>query len=58
MNCPKCYGLMIAESDHHGEYLSCLACGYVSNPDPPEGYIPDRGRRKRLVSPRPPKYRG
>ncbi len=59
MNCPKCYGLMISESDHRGEYKSCLACGYQSYAESPAEYIPEtrRGRRQRLVSPRPPTYR-
>ena len=31
--CPRCNGPMLAEHDHHGEYESCLACGYVREPE-------------------------
>ena len=58
MNCPKCWGRVIAEKDWQGAFKTCLACGRVSYLEPVEDYIPDRGRRKRLVLPRPPKYRG
>lgn len=29
MSCPRCSGSMLAEADAHGEYNSCIACGYV-----------------------------
>ncbi len=29
IQCPRCTGSMLAESDMHGAYSSCLACGYV-----------------------------
>ena len=46
MTCPRCFGLMLPERDRHGAYRTCMACGWVSYPEPPEDYIPDRGRRK------------
>lgn len=27
--CPRCKGIMLGESDAHGLYSSCLACGHV-----------------------------
>ena len=27
--CPRCHGIMLGESDAHGLYSSCLACGHV-----------------------------
>ena len=51
MTCPKCRGLMIPERDHHGEYSGCLACGYVSYPEPVD-YTPatKQGRKEeRLI---------
>lgn len=27
--CPRCSGHLLAESDAHGSYSSCLACGHV-----------------------------
>lgn len=29
MQCPRCLGAMLAESDAHGAFSTCLACGYV-----------------------------
>jgi DNA-directed RNA polymerase subunit M/transcription elongation factor TFIIS len=29
MQCPRCTGSMLAESDAHGVFSTCLACGYV-----------------------------
>ncbi len=29
INCPRCSGTMLSQSDAHGIYGSCLACGYV-----------------------------
>ncbi len=29
MRCPRCSGSMIAESDAHGPFGTCIACGYV-----------------------------
>ena len=29
IQCPRCNGSMLAESDAHGSYSTCLACGYV-----------------------------
>lgn len=29
MQCPRCNGNMLSESDAHSTYDSCLACGYV-----------------------------
>ena len=28
--CPRCDGPMLAESDAHSVYSTCLACGYVN----------------------------
>ena len=30
--CPRCSGPMLAESDAHGLYGSCLACGHTHEP--------------------------
>ncbi len=27
--CPRCTGAMLSESDAHGGYATCLACGHV-----------------------------
>lgn len=29
VECPRCSGPMLGESDAHGPYSTCLACGYV-----------------------------
>ena len=29
IQCPRCAGAMLAESDTHGTFSTCLACGYV-----------------------------
>ena len=29
LSCPRCAGAMLAESDGHGRFSTCLACGYV-----------------------------
>jgi len=34
VNCPRCFGLMLAESDIHGEFVTCITCGYVSYGEP------------------------
>ena len=47
MNCPRCRGKMIAESDYWGEYKSCaLGCGYVSYSEPLDYTPAHQGRRK------------
>ena len=30
VQCPRCSGSMLAESDAHGRFSTCLACGYVA----------------------------
>jgi ribosomal protein S27AE len=27
--CPRCTGFMLAEDDTHGEFSTCVQCGYV-----------------------------
>ena len=27
--CPKCHGDLISGGDMHGEYVSCIQCGYM-----------------------------
>ena len=29
LRCPRCAGAMLAESDAHGQFGTCIACGYV-----------------------------
>ena len=29
IQCPRCSGSMLSESDAHGTFGTCLACGYV-----------------------------
>lgn len=29
MQCPRCGGSMLAESDNHGSFGTCISCGYV-----------------------------
>ena len=29
VECPRCSGPMLAESDAHGPFSTCLTCGYV-----------------------------
>ena len=31
-HCPRCRGLMRAESDRYGSFSTCLTCGYVYEP--------------------------
>ena len=54
MNCPRCFGLMLLESDIHGEYKSCLVCGHVSYPEPVD-YTPEKntGRKAERLIGRP-----
>ncbi len=37
--CPKCHGDLIAGGDMHGEYVSCIQCGYMRD-------VPAEARRK------------
>ena len=32
--CPKCHGDIRLDNDMHGEYLSCLQCGYMRDLTP------------------------
>ena len=55
MTCPRCFGLMLSESDHWGEYKSCaLGCGYVSYFEPVD-YTPatKQGRKEERLKGRP-----
>ena len=31
--CPRCRGDLLGESDVHGNYISCLACGHLLTAD-------------------------
>jgi len=31
IGCPRCGQLLLGNSDHHGEYQSCIQCGYYKD---------------------------
>ena len=39
-SCPRCSGDQILHNDEYGNYIICLACGYVAYPEVPEEDLP------------------
>ena len=56
MTCPRCFGPMFPESDIHGEYRTCMCCGYVSYAEPPAPWVQEtrrmghRGKQARTLA--------